>query len=74
MNKDTRFAENTSYIFGAIGYLEKKQIDRNQGISFIRGKSHVEKDGTKTYTLNDPYSVLDNIKNTPDIGRRLSMN
>ena len=65
LNKDTRFAKNPAYIFAAIAYLEKKQMERNRGISFIRGKSVKEKDGTTTYTLNDPYSVLDNIKNTP---------
>ena len=31
----------------------------------MRGKFVKEKDGTQRYTLNDPYSVLDNIKNTP---------
>ena len=31
----------------------------------MRGKSVKEKDGTQRYTLNDPYSVLDDIKNTP---------
>ena len=65
MNKDTRFAENPAYVFAAIAYIEKKQIERNKGISFIRGKSSSDGEGSKTYSLDDPYSVLDNIKNTP---------
>ena len=65
LNKDTRFAENAAYIFAAIAFIENKQIQRNQGISFIRGKSKVQDDGSHTYTLDDPCSVLDNIKNTP---------
>ena len=65
LNKDTRFAECPAYIFAAIAYIEKKQIERNKGISFQRGKCEKGDDGTLTYTLNDPYSVLDNIKNTP---------
>ena len=65
MNQDARFAENPAYVFAAIAYIEKKQIERNKGISFIRGKSKNEADGSKSYTLDDPYSVLDNIKNTP---------
>ena len=65
LNKDTRFAKNPAYVFAASAYVEKKQIQRNTGVSYIRGKSNVEENGTKTFSLNDPYSVLDNIKNTP---------
>ena len=65
LNKDTRFAHNPAYIFAAIAYIENKQIQRNKGISFIRGKAKQQSDGTHTYTLDDPCSVLDNIKNTP---------
>ena len=65
LNKDSRFAECPAYIFAAIAYIEKKQIEQNRGISFQRGKCEKGVDGTQTYTLNDPYSVLDNIKNTP---------
>ena len=65
LNKDTRFADNPAYVFAAIAYIEKKQMERNKGISFIRGKSVKDVNGTQTYTLDDPYSVLDNIKNTP---------
>ena len=65
LNKDSKFAENAAYVFAAVAYIEKKQIERNKGISYIRGKSETDKDGIKTYSLDDPYSVLDNIKNTP---------
>ena len=40
-------------------------MERNKGISFIRGRAVRDCDGKHTYTLEDPYSVLDNIKNTP---------
>ena len=65
MNKDSRFAMNPAYIFAAVAYIEKKQIEGRKGISFKRGKASTLQDGTKTYSLKDPYSVLDNIKNTP---------
>ena len=45
--------------------IEKKQIGGRRGISFQRGKASKLKDGTTSYSLEDPYSVLDNIKNTP---------
>ena len=48
MNQDARFAENPAYVFAAIAYIEKKQIERNKGISFIRGKSKNEADGSKS--------------------------
>ena len=40
-------------------------MERNIGVSGIRGTSSKGTDGTSTYSLNDPFTVLDNIKNTP---------
>ena len=37
----------------------------NINISFQRGRSTKRDDGGLAYTLDDPCSVLDNIKNTP---------
>ena len=65
MNKDSRFSQNTAFVFAGTSYLESKQIERNKGISFIRGKSSAQGDGTFVFSLEDPCSVLDNIKNTP---------
>ena len=65
MNKDQRFCQTLAYVFAANAYVEKKQMERNKGISFIRGKAVKDISGSHTYTLDDPYSVLDNIKNTP---------
>ena len=65
MNRDLRFACNSAYVFAAVAYIEKKQIEGRKGISFKRGKSSISANGTKSYSLEDPYSVLDNIKNTP---------
>ena len=54
LNKDTRFANNAAYIFAAIAYIENKLIQRNTGISFIPGKATQQKNGSCTYTLDDP--------------------
>ena len=65
MNKDLRFACNPAYCFAAVSYIENKQIEGRKGISFKRGRCSTSIDGTSMYTLEDPVSVLDNIKNTP---------
>jgi hypothetical protein len=65
LNKDTRFGNNPAYVFASTAYIEKKQMERNIGVSGIRGTSSKGTDGTSTYSLNDPFTVLDNIKNTP---------
>ena len=65
MNKDTRFASNKGYVFASVAFIEKKQIESRKGISFKRGKASKSPDGTTSYSLEDPFSVLDNIKNTP---------
>ena len=63
MNK--RFAKSPAYIYVAIAYLEKKQLMRNINISGTRGKQVKDKDGGITYELEDGYTVLDDVKNTP---------
>jgi hypothetical protein len=65
MNKDLRFAQNTAFVFASVAFIEKKQIQRNMGISFNRGTAKEDENGDTVYTLEDPFSVLDNIKNTP---------
>ena len=65
MNKDSRFANCPAFIFAANAYIELKQIESRRGISFKRGKKTISAEGGVSYSLDDPYSVLDNIKNTP---------
>ena len=69
MNKDLRFANNMPFIFASVAYIEKLQIERNINISFMRGKK-TENVGGPVYSLEDAYSVLDNIKNTPRYWRK----
>ena len=64
-NRDRRFEENPGYVFAAASYVEKRQLQNNANISFSRGKKMKNNDGEAVYTLNDPYTVFDNIKNTP---------
>ena len=64
-NKDRRFEENPGYVFAATAYIEKKQLQNNAKISFSRGKKTQTVDGDMVYSLNDPYTVFDKVKNTP---------
>ena len=65
LNKDKRFAESPAYTYAAVAYLEKKQLQRNINLSGTRGRQIENKDGGITYELEDGYTVLDDIKNTP---------
>ena len=65
LNYDERFAKKPSYLFAATQYMEQKQLQRNVGLGYTRGKKGQASDGMTSYTLDDGYSVLDNISNTP---------
>ena len=69
-NHDTRFANDPSYTFACAAYLEKKQLQRNVNISFLRGKKSVCTSGQSSYSLEDGFSVFDKIKNTPTYWRQ----
>ena len=65
MNVDLRFANTPAYVFAAFAFVEKKQLDRNVNISFMRGNPRKGTSGKTLYSLEDPYSVLDNSPGTP---------
>ena len=60
-NVNRRFANSASFIFAAVQYIENKQLTGNINIAFNRGRATRTEDGGTSYTLDDPYSVLDNI-------------
>ena len=64
-NKEKRFARSPAYMYAAIGYLEKKQLQRNINLANTRGKEVITESGEKAYVLEDGYRVLEDIKNTP---------
>ena len=64
-NIEKRFARSPAYMYAAIGYLEKKQLQRNINMANTRGKEVVNETGEKAYVLEDGYRVLDDIKGTP---------
>ena len=53
------------YVFAAAAFLEEKQMERNIGVSYSKGKISVSSEGSMSYKLEDAYSVLDDVKCTP---------
>ena len=64
-NKDPRFRNDPSYRFAAQAYLEKKQMQRNINVAYLRGKKTMSDSGNNIYSLQDGFSVFDNTSNTP---------
>ena len=64
-NENARFARSPAYVYAAIAYLEKKQLQRNINISYTHGKQITTNDGETELQLDDCYAVLDNISGTP---------
>ena len=69
-NKETRFAKTPSYLYSAVSYLEQKQISNNISLAGVRGKKTTKADGSVTYSLDDEFTVLENMKNTPRYWRK----
>ena len=64
-NKNTKFSRSPAFVYAAVAHTELKQIQRNMNVSFSRGKETNNEDGIKTLKVDDPYTVLDDIKQTP---------
>ena len=72
-NKDPRFRLDPAYLFAATGFIEKKQLQNNINVSFLRGKKEVSQNGNNMYKLKDGFSVFDNIVNTPTYWKKAKM-
>ena len=64
-NLEKRFAKSSAYMYAAVAYIEKKQINRNINLAGTRGRQVKNKGGGTSYELEDAYRVLENVKNTP---------
>ena len=69
-NRNPKFAQSPSYVYAAVAHTELKQIQRNINISYSRGKEVNHQDEMRTLKLDDPYAVLDDIKQTPRYWRK----
>ena len=64
LNKEMRFARNSSFKFAAVAYLEQQRISGNISLVGRRGKQS-QIGGTVSYQLDDAFRALERIKNTP---------
>ena len=69
-NINPKFRNNVSYVFAAEYYLSRKSLQRNIDLSFMRGTKNVTASGKTVYTLDDGFSVFDNVSNTPAYHRK----
>ena len=65
LNVDGRFARQLTFAYAAFAGNELNTLDRNINISFMRGKKSTSTTGRTKYSLEDPYSVLENSPGTP---------
>ena len=71
INKEKRFAETPTYIYGAVAYLEEKRIFGNLSLVGSRGKEIRNAEGKVSYVLEDEFRVLEGIKNTPKYWQKM---
>ena len=72
-NTDNRFEQCTPYVFAIAAFIEEKQLERNIGISYSKGKKTNGDGKGISYMLNDSFAVLDNVKGTPRYWRKAKM-
>ena len=65
LNVERIFSDTPSFVFAAVNYIERKQINSRINVSFQRGKKKVLNTGEIEYSLEDAFSVLDKMKGTP---------
>ena len=54
-NRDTRFSKDPAYLF------EKKQLQKNVNVSYLREKEKCSESACSTNSLDDGFSVFDTI-------------
>ena len=70
LNEERIFSNTPSWIFAAVNYLERRQMKDRINISFQRGQKRTLESGQVEYSLEDAFSVLDKMKNTPRYWRQ----
>ena len=64
-NRNPIFARSPAYVYAAVAHTELRQIQRNLNVSYSIGKEVSNKDGIRTLKVDDPFAILENIKQTP---------
>ena len=69
LHVDRKFAQDSSYLYAATIYQEKKQIRSNMNMSFTSGRKVTKEGGKVLYEHHDAWNVLSGIKNSPRFWR-----
>ena len=64
-NVNSRFARCPAYLYAAVGFQEKMQINRNINLVGTRGKKLCSAEGKSKFELHDPYRALEAVPGTP---------
>ena len=70
-NLNPVFAQNKPFIFSAVYYIEKYQLQSKVNISYMRGKVRTNEEGKSFLKMEDGFSVFDNIKGSPRYWQKL---
>jgi hypothetical protein len=59
-----------AFIYASVAYVEMKQLQRNINISYLRGTEKQGLNNKKIFSLEDGFSVFNDIVNTPKYWRK----
>ena len=65
------FAQNKPFVFSAVHYVEKYQLQSKVNISYMRGKVSLTSEGKSFLKTEDGFSVFDNIRGSPRYWQKL---
>ena len=70
-NINPMFAENKAFLFSAVYYIERHQLESKMNISYRRGKINQNFKGTQFLKTEDGFGVFDNIRGSPRYWQKL---
>ena len=72
-NKDPIFADHPAFLFSAVWYIESQQLERNVSLSYTHGRKKVGDNNKISFAVNDLFTVLSKISNTPEYWKQKKM-
>ena len=64
-NKNPAFSDCKGWLYSMASKLEKEQLESKMSLGYTKGTLKDNADGTQSYSLDDPFAVLDKISNSP---------
>ena len=72
-NEEKRFARSPAYMYAAVAYIEKKQLQRNINLAYTRGKETIDENEKRhmCWKMATGYWII--LRILRDTGKRQSM-